>query len=200
MVYMAEISIATFLGRPPRLSHRYINLGPPLDLTDSQLFSEDPQELAIAITELDEQGYNRNGEIRDISWIRSSINFTVRREEILELSLGNCTPDEVRHIADVIQRKTEEHWANLPPMMLSLRASTFELETQTVFDLHIRNAFRQGPQANSLLLHRVLMHKAGTGPAGLIHTAQTILSDVMRLYKRVEMAAATSFIYFLAVH
>ena len=43
------------------------------------------------------------------------------------------------------------------------------------------------------------MRKAGTGPAGLIQTAQTILSDVMRVYKRVEMAAATSFIYFLAV-
>ncbi|KAJ5381342.1 uncharacterized protein N7496_003770 [Penicillium cataractarum] len=200
MVYMAEIGIATFLGRPPRLSHRYIDLDPPLDLTDSQLFSEDPQELAIAITELDEQGYNRNGEIRDVSWIRSSINFTVRREEILELSLGNCTPDEVQHTADAIQRKTEEHWANLPAMLLSLRASTFEFEAQTVFDLHIRHVFRQGPQANSLLLHRVLMHKAGTGPAGLIHTAQTILSDVMRLYKRAEMAAATSFIYFLAVH
>ncbi|KAJ5957958.1 hypothetical protein ACN42_g2344 [Penicillium freii] len=200
MVYTAEISIATFLGRPPRLSHRYMNLDPPLDLKDSELFSEYPHELAVAISKLDEQGYNRDGEIRHVTWIRSSISFTKRREDILELSLGNYTPDEVRQHADIIQRKTEEHWANLPHFISSLRESTFGLETREVIDLHFRNVFRQGPQANSLLLHRVLMRKAGTGPAELIHTAQTILSDVMRLYKRVEMSAATSFIYFLAVH
>lgn len=200
MVYTAEISIATFLGRPPRLSHRYMNLDPPLDLTDSQLFSEDPRELGVAIAKLDEQGYNRDGEIRHVSWIRSSISFTTRREEILELSLGNYTPDEVRQNADAIQRKTEEHWATLPRFMSTLRESTFGLETREVIDLHFRNVFRQGPQANLLLLHRVLMRKAGTGPEELIHTAQAILSDVMRLYKRVEMSAATSFIYFLAVH
>jgi hypothetical protein len=122
-----------------------------------------------------------------------------RREDILELSLGNFTPDEVRQNAEIIQRKTEEHWATLPRVMLNLR-DTLGLETQNVIELHFQNVFRQGPQANSLLLHRVLMRKAGTGPAGLIHMAQIILSDVMRLYKRVEMLAATSFIYFLAVH
>jgi hypothetical protein len=199
MIYMEEISIATFLGRPPRLSHRYINLDPPLDLIDSHLFSEDPQELAVAVANLDEQGYNRDGEIRHLSWIRSSIGFMKRREDILELSLGNLSADEVRQNAKLIEQKTEEHWATLPPVMLNLRY-TFGLETQNVIELHFQNVFRQGPQANSLLLHRILMRKAGTGPAGLIHTAQIILSDVMRLYKRVEMLAATSSIYFLAVH
>ncbi|KAJ5219067.1 uncharacterized protein N7498_001166 [Penicillium cinerascens] len=200
LVYTAEISIATFLGRPPRLLYRYMNLDPPLDLTDSQLFSEDPQELAVAIAQLDEHGYNRDGEFRHASLIRSYIGFMVRREEILELSLGNYTADEVQRNADVIQRKTEEHWATLPHFMVSLRDGIFGLETQEVIKLHFQNFFRQGPQANSLLLHRVLMRKAGTGPAELIHTAQTILSDVMRLYKVVEMSAAKTFIYFLAVH
>jgi hypothetical protein len=200
LIYAAEISIATFLGRPPRLSHRYMNLDPPLDLTDPQLFSEDPQELAVAIARLDEQGFNRDGEIRHVSWIRSSISFMIRREDILELSLGNFTSDEVRQNAGIIQRKTEEHWGVLPQVLLNLKDGTFGLETQKLIELHFQNVFRQGPQVNSLLLHRVLMCKAGTGPVGLINTAQTILSDVMRLYKRVEMSAATSFIYFLAVH
>lgn len=200
IIYTAEISIATFLGRPPRLSHRYMNLDPPLDLTDPQLFSENPQELAVAIAHLDEQGFNRDGDIGHVSWIRSSIGFMTRREDILELSLGNFTSDEVRENADIIQRKTEAHWGALPQVLLNLKGGEFGLETQKVIELHFQNVFRQGPQVNSLLLHRVLMHKAGTGPMGLIITAQTILSDVMRLYKRVEMSAATSFIYFLAVH
>lgn len=84
--------------------------------------------------------------------------------------------------------------------MSSLRRGIFELGTPEIMDLHFRNVFRQGPQANSLLLHRVLMRKAGAGPAALIRTAQAILGDVMRLYKRIEVSAAASFIYFLAVH
>lgn len=200
MVYGTEINIATFLGRPPRLSHRYVNLDPPLDLTDLQLFSEDPQELAIAIARLDEQGYNRDGEIRHVSWVRSHIKFLKRREEILELSLGDYSPDEVLQKAVIIRRETEEHWTSLPHYMQSLKESLSGLDTHEILDLHLQNVFRQGPQANSLLLNRVLVHKAGVGPAELIHTAQGILSDVMRSYKRIEMSATTSFIYFLAVH
>ncbi|KAF7716511.1 Fungal Zn(2)-Cys(6) binuclear cluster domain-containing protein [Penicillium ucsense] len=200
MVYTSEISTATFLGRPPRLSHRYINLDLPLDLTDTQLFSEDPRALATAIAKLDEHGYNRDEKIHLVSWIRPSISFMARREDILELSLGNFTPDEVRRNADLIQRKTQDHWATLPPAMLRLRDGAFGIESQTVLELHVQNIFRQVPHANSLLLHRVLMRKADTGPAGLIRTAQTIFSNVMRVYKRVEASAVTSFIYFLAVH
>lgn len=35
--YYQEIGIASFLGRPPRLSYRYCTIDPPLDLTDQQL-------------------------------------------------------------------------------------------------------------------------------------------------------------------
>lgn len=35
--YFQEISVASFLGRPPRLSYRYCTLDPPLDLTEKQL-------------------------------------------------------------------------------------------------------------------------------------------------------------------
>ncbi|EED14420.1 conserved hypothetical protein [Talaromyces stipitatus ATCC 10500] len=192
LIYKSEISITTFLGRPPRLSHRYMNLEPPLDLTDAQNLL---WQLLV-----DENGYNRDGEIRHVSWVGSSISFTARREDILELSLGNYTQEEVRQKAIDIQPETEEHWATLPHYMSSIKESIFGLESEEVSDLHFRNVFRQGPQVNSLLLHRVLMRKAGADPAELIRTAQTILGDVMRTYKRVEMSAAASFIYFLAVH
>lgn len=205
MIYGMEISTATFLGRPPRLSHHYMNLDPPLDLSESELFSEDPQELAVAIARLDDHGYNRNGDIRLISWIRSSIGFVARREDILELSIGNYTPDEVRQKAIDIQRKTEEHWLTLPHYLSSLKENLFGLDTPKtdtpkILHLHLRNVFRQIGQSNLLLLHRLLVRKLGADPEDLIRTAQVILSDVMRSYKRIEMSAATSFSYFLAVH
>lgn len=199
ITYDTEISTSTFLGRPPRLSHRYMNLDLPLDLTDSQLFSKDPQELAAAIGRLDEYGHNRDGQLRHISWIRAAVGFMARREEILELSIGNYTPDEVRQKAVDIQRKAEEHWVTLPPYLSSLKDSLFGPDHE-ISNLHVHIAFRLIPLSNLLLLHRLLVRKAGAGPENLIRTAQAILSDVMRSYKRSNMSGEISFTYFLALH
>lgn len=61
--YYAEISLATCLGRPPRLSYRYCNIDPPLDLTQAQI-NQTGEELAAALASLDGDGYNRSGTIQ----------------------------------------------------------------------------------------------------------------------------------------
>jgi hypothetical protein len=193
MVFTAEIGMAAHLGRPPRLSYRFMSLDPPLDLLESELFGEHPQGLADAIAkQLDEHGYRRDGKISYVSWLRPWIKLMMRREEILELAMGNSTPEEIRQKADAIQQKTEEHWATLPPYMSNLRDSDFVIGTQNVTDMHFQNLFRQGPQGNVLLMQRVLMRKAGASPTELIRAAQGVLSHFMRTYKRIDASAAAS--------
>lgn len=65
MAYYQEVSIATVLGRPLRLSSRYCILEAPLDLTDQQIVSTGP-ELAAALANLDEDGYNKSGILQKI--------------------------------------------------------------------------------------------------------------------------------------
>lgn len=60
--YYAEISLATCLGRPPRLSYRYCAIDPPLDLTQAQL-NLTGDKLAAALASLDEKGYNRSATV-----------------------------------------------------------------------------------------------------------------------------------------
>lgn len=61
--YYGEISLATCLGRPSRLSYRYCNIDPPLDLTQAQL-DQTGDELTATLASLDEDGYNRTGTIQ----------------------------------------------------------------------------------------------------------------------------------------
>lgn len=58
--YYGEISLATCLGRPPRLSYRYCAIDPPLDLTQAQL-ALTGDKLEAAIASLDEGGWSTSG-------------------------------------------------------------------------------------------------------------------------------------------
>lgn len=60
LAYYSEISLATVLGRPSRLSSRYCIFDLPFDLTLRQIVSTGP-ELAAALANLDKDGWNQSG-------------------------------------------------------------------------------------------------------------------------------------------
>lgn len=61
--------VATFLGRPPRLSHRYCKMDVPLDMSDDQLCLEGA-ELEAVLSSLDSNGWNTNGNLYRTTWLR----------------------------------------------------------------------------------------------------------------------------------
>jgi hypothetical protein len=83
---------ATFVGRPPHLSRHYTGLGLPLDLPACVLMGT-PEELAVAITNLDSNGWNQDGLVCGTTRIRTVAMLLDIREEALELSLGPRTSD-----------------------------------------------------------------------------------------------------------
>ena len=157
--YAMEIGHATFLGRPPRLSYRYFNLVAPLDLTDHQICLEGP-ELAAALAELGEDGFNTVGRVTRATWFRTFLGMYPRREDILDLALGDYTREEVLQRAEVIERKIEEHWRSLPPFMVKFRTEFIDFKKLKPLDLLYRSALRQGARANDLLFQRVLIRKS----------------------------------------
>ncbi|KKY23200.1 putative c6 transcription factor [Phaeomoniella chlamydospora] len=99
-VYSADISLATFLGRPPR-----------------------GQDLADALSELDENGWNTRGQIRKSAVTRWSMIASLTREELLELLLGRDMANVPERIAK-IRVDAQEAWESLPAF---LRCSREEL-------------------------------------------------------------------------
>lgn len=93
--------LATFVGRPPHLSRRYIGLDPPLDLPSSVIMGP-PEGLAAAIAKLDSNGWNTEGRVYPITRTRAVAMLIGIREEALELSFRPRNGDVNRRSRYVI--------------------------------------------------------------------------------------------------
>ena len=86
--YRNNKTLATFLGRPPRLPSQYSDIRPPLDISDESLVVEG-QTLDAVLLFVDKNGWNTQRQIWLAGFIRVRYIMSAFREEILEISLGN---------------------------------------------------------------------------------------------------------------
>jgi hypothetical protein len=85
-------SIATFLGRPPRIPARYADCGLPLDVSD-EAFSTDNGNLTFSLDQVDKNGWSTRGLFYPASWMRARSIICGFRDEILEVALQKDTPE-----------------------------------------------------------------------------------------------------------
>lgn len=197
--YCMEVSIATFLGRPPRMSHRHCVLDQPLDLEDGEIFLTGA-ELARVLSTLDAQGFGTTGRIGRMTRARIWFGYAPRREDIVDLALSvGLSKSEVLARADAIRAGMDAHMASLPPSLVAAyQRDMEELGGPTALASATRTRplealeqaqLRQGARANELLLQRVLMRRAGAGPERLLKVARETLSDVLAVTGRHDVAA-----------
>ena len=86
--YRSDKTLATFLGRPPRIPLRYSDIRPPLDIRDEILVVVD-QTLDAVLLSVDKDGWNTNRKIWPAGFVRLRYIMSAFREEILESCLGN---------------------------------------------------------------------------------------------------------------
>ncbi|KAL4937256.1 hypothetical protein BDV06DRAFT_203293 [Aspergillus oleicola] len=111
-LYYIDKNIATFLGRPPRVSWRYADTKPPLDLDEDALVA-DEQEFERAVSELDSEGWNTKPIILRSSWYRIRHFISIYREELLELSLRPVDAEAAERLRDISFRCTNA-WNSVP--------------------------------------------------------------------------------------
>ncbi|OTB02608.1 hypothetical protein M426DRAFT_322530 [Hypoxylon sp. CI-4A] len=186
--YSAEIAIATFLGRPPRISYRYCTFQSPLDLPVSQLVLQG-DDLALAIASLDEKGFNTAERVNRVTWMKTWLGFAPQREDILDLALAQYTPEEVLGRAEDIQRRNREHMESLPQFIKKIRDGPLETEGKTPTEILFMVVIRQAFSTNELLLQRVLIRKAGASSEKLVHIAREILQDILFMSQRHDLGS-----------
>ena len=113
--YGHDKSVASFLGRPPRLSYRYCKMDMPLDLSDEESFLEG-EELQAALASLDENGWNTTGSLHRTTWIRVWFQHCRLREDILEIALGS-DEEGIAYRAEQIRRKLIHLQESFPSFM-----------------------------------------------------------------------------------
>ncbi|KFY85283.1 hypothetical protein V500_08541 [Pseudogymnoascus sp. VKM F-4518 (FW-2643)] len=117
-IYGADISFATFLGRPPRISKRFCCIHVPLDL-EEEVYEYEREKLTNEMQSVDQNGWNTKGEIRKHAGRRWSMILAIIREDILEVLLGRHPTNVPDTIA--IRVECEAAWDSLPDMLKSPR-------------------------------------------------------------------------------
>ena len=190
-VYSHDKGIATFLGRPPRLSHRYCKMEIPLDLSDEQLFLEG-SELEAVLATLDSNGWSTTGNLSRTTWLRVYVQHCRIREDILEISLGSDDED-ISQKVEQIRIKLQRLDDSLPDFM---RVDPEDLITDvrtpsggssiyrsgkpmnlvnTMFTLNIR----AGIVHTEFLLQRALVSRTRTDTKELIPVSRRMLRLVL---------------------
>lgn len=172
--------VATFLGRPPRLSHRYCKMDLPLDLSDDQLFSGG-KELEAAIAGLDSNGWNTSNQLCRTTWVRTWLQHCRIREDILEIALGSDEHDIISQAEQVRVRMDQRHGSVPSPMMQVTPEQMFASDNfggkwvNAIFLLHMHT----GIVHTDFLLQRALISRLRTDTAQLIPISRRLLKLVL---------------------
>jgi hypothetical protein len=94
-VYRSDKTLATFYGRPPLMSSRYSDRKQPLDLDEEIITTADSKLLSEALSRLDSNGWDTNGDIWAVSWIKVRGHISQFKEKFLEQSLAGKRDGDV---------------------------------------------------------------------------------------------------------
>jgi Fungal specific transcription factor domain len=95
--YQIDKSIATFLGRPPRLSSRHSDCGLPLCISDD-LFNASNGVFKQATESVDERGWSTQPTFQPAAWIRLRCSNAIFREEILDMSMKAFDTNTIKQL------------------------------------------------------------------------------------------------------
>ncbi|KAF2265082.1 hypothetical protein CC78DRAFT_211996 [Lojkania enalia] len=175
--YEVDKFTASFVGRPPRLPRQYCRIQLPLDLSDAQVMS-DGLDLNDAVEELDGDGWNQRGMIQRCTFARIFAWNALITEEILEISLGFQSSEEIVLRAADIESRAVRLWENLPSFLRIDLKSPWDIgraPIEMVFLAYIRLA----DLGHHFLLQRTLIKKVGTDSTKLLTVSREIFSFIL---------------------
>ncbi|KAJ5314094.1 uncharacterized protein N7443_000978 [Penicillium atrosanguineum] len=180
--YQLDKSIATFLGRPPRISWRHSDCLLPLDISDEALAGP-PYTLEAARRSLDANGWNTKKVYQQTSWIRLRFIISTFREEILELSLQKSSPNRTEQLRGVSSR-CHQAWSSLPGH-LQYTPSCWESDLPIGVKLMSIISYL-GYLYNEFLVQSLLCQDSDNTNAALLEVSSEILSTVLTLGRQWE--------------
>lgn len=116
----------------------------------------------------------------------------MRREDIVDLALGQYTREEILDRARIIEEKSERHLALLPAFLQKYYNDPVDLfvgnQVKPLLALQL-GAMRSSSRSNELLLQRVLIRKTGASSERLTKVARAVFHDVLQITQRNDLAS-----------
>ena len=185
--YSTEMSLAAFLGRPPRLGYRYCLIEKPVDLADEDLLLTG-DALQAALSRLGADGWNLEGRIGRATFHRVSIEMAIHREDILELALTQLMKDEILARASNIKDRMKRCFDSMPAFLRNKPKTLCECKGElTAPHMLYQRCVHFGFLNNQMLLQRVLVEKADGDPKELVETARKLFKEVLFIVTNREL-------------
>lgn len=210
-VYGYDKTMATFLGRPPRLSYRYCLVQLPLDLTDDEMLLEG-QELEDAVSRLHD-GWNTSNHFTRVTWRRVWSYYVKAREDILEISLG--TNEDISERAQQISIELQQTHDNMPAfvktdpftVLARIQPSShfaipgWEADRLPLYIMHLV-LIHCGMRHTAFLLKRALVNRNKADPKEMIPDARFLLQLVLQVIAKRDYIRdfQSDFTWLLAFH
>ncbi|KAL4876270.1 hypothetical protein BJY04DRAFT_200180 [Aspergillus karnatakaensis] len=181
-LYHADKNIATFFGRPPRVSWRYSDTKPPLDISEDAMLG-DEEELERALNNLDSGGWSVDAAFHRASWYRLRFFMGKIREQILELSVGPPGPESAKKLRETAVRCTET-WEAIPSH-LRYSPERFSDDLPLPIRLMLLQVYFQYLYSMFLIQRLLAQHDPAAEPE-LIDISSQILSIVLLVGRQQE--------------
>ncbi|KAJ5989007.1 hypothetical protein N7481_004217 [Penicillium waksmanii] len=183
--YRVDKSIATFLGRPPRIPARYADCGLPLDVSD-EAFSTDNGTLSYSLDQLDINGWSTCGFFYPASWMRARSIICGFRDEILEVALQKDTPETAATLLG-ISKRCHASW-NKIPAHLKYTPQCWEMNLPIATPIMLVVSYL-AYLYNEFLVHQFLVGKQNPrASCALLSVSSDILSTVLIIGTRRDHA------------
>ncbi|PYH80980.1 hypothetical protein BO82DRAFT_365431 [Aspergillus uvarum CBS 121591] len=186
--YQLDKTVATFLGRPPRISIRHSDCKPPLDLAD-EILTVDNAHLQLITRTLDVSGWNLQEPpvFQRASWIRVRFELSTLREEILELSLRPPSADTAAQLRNISFR-SRKTWSSLPKHLRTPATAWREPDTLSVSARLMLTVTLLTHLYDDFLVQRLLLREDNQAQGPLLKVSAQILSTVLTLGTYGEVA------------
>ncbi|KAF2464247.1 uncharacterized protein BDR25DRAFT_97671 [Lindgomyces ingoldianus] len=170
---------ASFVGRPPRLTRQYCRIQLPLDLSDAQTMS-DGLDLDNALSNLDANGWNQRGAIHHCTFARIFASNALITEEILEISLGFLSTEEIVSRAADIEARAILLWENFPSFLRVDPENPWDIKRAPI-ELLFLAYIRLADLGHHFLLQRTLIKKVGADSTKLLTVSREMFSFILVL-------------------
>ncbi|KAI9736989.1 MAG: hypothetical protein M1834_000578 [Cirrosporium novae-zelandiae] len=180
--YSSDKGMATFLGRPPRISRRYCSCSLPLELSDEEILFEGPA-LHSVLQKLDENGWSTNEtDYHRGSWCRVRLLANAIREDVLELCLGaphQHEEDAVERVRQISQ-KSADTWQALPARM-RYDPECWRNKSRSGNSCYISLIHYLDYLFTDFLLQRFLVKNTRATPEALLSVSKRLMSAMITL-------------------
>lgn len=116
----------------------------------------------------------------------------MRREDIVDLALGQYTKEEILDRVRIIEEKNERHLASLPDFLQKYYTNPLDFtvgdQVKPLQALQL-GAMRSASRSNEVLLQRVLIRKTGASSERLTQVALAVFRDVLQITRRHDLAS-----------